>query len=161
MEIWPIVEWSIIQAMAWMVWSTLLFIIPSCKSLSRPPSVPSPDSIFKLPKKLGCFLANQIFCVFNKVHHVLGWRRSKSCYLRRQRERGHQRADGVHLCQGHQARWPGIPLRTSERWNTVSICIPDTQIPDSSEYRTLLVSSNQIVKSSDFADHLKTRHFGP
>ena len=35
----------------------------------------------------------------------------------------------------------------------VAICIPDTWIPDSSEYRTLWVSGIQMVKSSDLADH--------
>ena len=45
--------------------------------------------------------------------------------------------------------------------NTVTIWILDTLIPDSSEYRTLWVSSILMVKSCDLANHLNTGHLGP
>ena len=52
-------------------------------------------------------------------------------------------------------------LNNEFKLSTVTIWIPNTPIPDSSEYRTLWVSSIQMVMSHDLADHSNTGHFGP
>ena len=46
-------------------------------------------------------------------------------------------------------------------WYLKTFWIPNTWIPDSSEYGIVWVSGIQMIKSRDLADHLYTRHFGP